>query len=181
MRVTILEHGTSAEIVKRDLLGFGRNLADMSDAMDEAGDILRDAVVKQFRSEGAYGGAPWRELAESTKAQRARRLGLAVKGGALRNPAGRFASAGHPILRVTDELYNALRRKFDPRHVEDASGTSLRFGATVPYLVFHQSTAPRDRLPRRAPVVLSELDKRAVTKAIQSAAVRGVRGADGPR
>lgn len=180
MRAEIIEHGTNASVVKRDLLQFGRNLEDVSEGWDEVGDIMRNAVREQFASEGARGGDKWPELAESTKRSRAAMMGLSVRGGGLRDRRGRYASAGHPILRVTDELMDSLTRKFDPQHVEDASGTSLRFGSTVPYAVFHQSTDPRTRLPRRAPVVLTEGDKRGITKALQKATLRGIRGARGP-
>lgn len=160
--------------MRRDLLQFGGNLADMSEGLEDAGDVLRAAVRGQFLSEGVRGGRKWPELAESTKAHRAREKGLRLRGGALRDKAGRFASAGHPILRVHDDLFDSLVKKMDPRHVESASEDTLVFGSTVPHGVFHQSKEPRTKIPYRPMVVLTEADKRAVTKALQASAMRSV-------
>lgn len=180
LRVTVREHGTGEAVVRRDLLQFGRNLADLHDGFDEVGDIMREATREQFLTEGGHASGGWPELAESTKRNRARELGLAVSGGALRNKRGQFASSGHPILRVHNDLFNSLVRKFDPRHVERASADSLVFGSTVPYGVYHQSTEPRTLIPYRPMVALTETDKRSIAKALQRATLKGVRGRRGP-
>lgn len=174
--ITIREAGTNEAIVRRDLLQLGRNMADLKDGFADVGDIMRESVRAQFDTEGGYSGRKWPELAESTKRSRAREKGLGVSGGALRDRRGRFASDAHPILRVHDDLYRSLVRKFDPRHIEDASADSLRFGTTVDYGVYHQSTAPRTKIPYRPMVALTEVDKRRVTKALHTATMRGVRG-----
>jgi phage gpG-like protein len=175
VKVAIRVAGTNEAIVRRDLLRFGENLTHLRDGFEDVGDIMREAVRQQFATEGRHASGGWPELADSTKANRARELGLSVRGGALRDDRGRFASAGHPILRVHDDLYNSLVSKYDKRHVERPSDDSLLFGTTVPHAVFHQSTEPRTKIPYRPPVALSQGDKRQITKALQTATLRGVR------
>jgi phage gpG-like protein len=154
MRIEIESFGET--IVKRDLARFGDNLIDWSHAFDQVGAIMRAASEAQFDTEGGHASGKWRELAESTKVKR--------------------GDDGHPILQVTGALKDSLTRKFDPSHIEVASRDVLRFGSTVPYGVYHQSTLPRTKIPYRPPVGLTAGDKIAIVKTLQRAAVEGVRG-----
>jgi phage gpG-like protein len=179
VRIEIREAGTDEAVVRRDLLQLGRNMADLTPGFEDAGDVMRRAALEQFVSEGRYASGGWRGLAESTKLKRARLLGLTRRGGALRDAGGRFASleaAAHPILQVTGALMRSVTRKYDPRHVERASADSLVFGSTVLYGIFHQSTRPRRVIPYRPFVAFTEVDKRAITKALHVATMRRVQG-----
>jgi hypothetical protein len=88
-------------------------------------------------------------------------------------------------LRLTERLYGSLvgaapgassARGLGGRfiagagdHIEEIRPDSLRWGSRVPYGVFHQSTAPRTKIPYRPPVRLQERQKREITKALQRA------------
>lgn len=54
--------------------------------------VVFDSIQRQFESEGEYGGTPWASLAQATADER-ERLGF---------------GAENPILRRTDNLYDAL-------------------------------------------------------------------------
>lgn len=145
-------------IVQRDLLRFSANVTDFSPAMEAAGTILREATEAQFDTQGSYASGGWPELAAATLAYKARH-GLDPR-----------------ILRATENLFTSLTRKFDARHIEQVSATSLRFGTTLSYAVFHQSTRPRRKIPYRPPVALTEGDKRRIVNEIQRHAVSGLVG-----
>lgn len=155
MRVTIESYGES--IVNRELVRFGRNTADLTDAMRDVGTIMREASEAQFRSEGGYASGGWPPLSDSRIAYKARH------------------DLAPEILRATDTLMNSLTRKFDPLHVEHASADSLRFGSLVRYGIYHQSSRPRTKIPFRPPIALTELDKRRIVRTLQESILEGVR------
>jgi phage gpG-like protein len=47
----------------------------------------------------------------------------------------------------------------------------MRWGSRVPYGVYHQSSAPRSKIPYRPPVRLSQRRRQEVVKALQRAIV----------
>jgi phage gpG-like protein len=158
LRIEILDAYEQTPIVARELMRFSSRLLVPLEALELAGTMLREAVEKQFDTEGGYASGGWPELAASTVAHKARE------------------DLHSEILRATDALKDALTRKFDSRHVERVSAASLTFGATVPYGVFHQSTRPRTKIPYRPPIALTETDKRAMAKGMQAAILHSVRG-----
>lgn len=128
--------------VSRTLMAVEGRAMDFTPAWPHVADALRLIAKQNFASEGAHGGAPWQGLAASTQADR-RRNGF--------NP-------GHPILKRSGALeYSLTGITSDSLIVETA--TSFRFGSFVPWFPYHQSTAPRSRLPRRAPINLTAADK----------------------
>lgn len=156
LRIEIVALGET--VVQRDLAAFGRNMVDLTDAMHDVGTILREAAEKQFVTEGGHASGGWPPLADSTNRDRVRQGFPPV----------------HPIMRRTERLLRSLTVRGDSEHVEEASGDSLRFGTLVPYAVYHQSSAPRHKIPYRPLVALTETDKRRIIKAIQRKIVEGV-------
>jgi phage gpG-like protein len=59
--------------------------------------------------------------------------------------------------------------------VEEVGPDRLVWGSRVPYGVYHQSSAPRTKIPYRPPVKLNERRKREIAKAMQRALVEGTR------
>lgn len=150
--------GLGETIVNRRLLNFEHDLAEPTEALLAIATIMRQGVERQFESEGAYGSGGWPALAPSTVRSKAAE-GLDPR-----------------ILRATQRLFEALTRKFDPEHIERLSGASLLFGADVPYGAFHQSSAPRTRLPFRPPIAPPEGEKRSMVRVAQAALVAAARG-----
>lgn len=162
------------DIVRRRFLRFARAVEDASGAFREVAGILADSTRENFQTRGAAGGSRWRDLAPSTIRRKAR-LGLDPR-----------------ILMATGRLYASLvgsegstgaARHFATGrfvggagdHVEEITPTSLKWGSRVPYGVYHQSSAPRSRIPYRPPVRLNELRRRQVAKALQRAIVEDTR------
>jgi phage gpG-like protein len=140
------------EIVNRRLLRFAATTVDASDAFRQIVGILRDATEQNFATRGRSGGSIWRDLSKPY----ARRTGRRVS---------------ERILRLTDRLYDSLVDPTHPEHVEEVGPTQMRWGSRVPYGVYHQSSAPRSRIPYRPPVRLSQRRRQEVVKALQRAIV----------
>lgn len=143
-------------VVDRMLVRFAENLATPQHALEEVGVIMREAVEKQFESEGGYASGGWLPLKPATVAYKARH------------------GYDPHILRRTDRLMASLTRKFDGDHIERTTGDALIFGSRVPYGIFHQSSQPRTIIPFRPPVALTAADKREMVKRVQAALLRGV-------
>jgi phage gpG-like protein len=143
------------DVVRRRLLRTAGRMVDAREAFLRIARLLRRGAERQFASDGAYGGTPWPPLAASTQAQKAR-LGLDPR-----------------ILRATHRLADSLTEQSHPDHVEEVGADHLRYGSRVPYGVFHQSSAPRTRLPFRPPLRLPEQDKRSAVRELQRAIMEG--------
>ena len=124
--------------------GIAERLAHPEPALNVIADNLELHVAQQFATEGGRAGAPWAPLAPSTLTARARRWGYYRSA-----PAG---AAG--ILRWTGRLAASFRQgALD--HIREIDATHLRWGSVDPRAKFHQSTAPRRRLPRRPPIAFT--------------------------
>lgn len=146
-------------VVNRSLLRIAEHFEDPKPALEAVADLLRGDVEEQFDTEGGHASGGWKALSQKRIDEKAR-LGLDPR-----------------ILRASGALYESLTRKFDPRHIERLSGSSLTFGSTVFYGIFHQSSEPRTVIPFRPPIALTEQDKRTMVKAMQRALVGGERQA----
>lgn len=142
-------------IVRRQLLRFAERASDASGAWIGVMGILSRATRENFATRGAYGGSVWRELKPATRARKAR-LGLDPR-----------------ILRATGRLYESLVSETHAEHIRAIGPHEMRWGSTVPYGVYHQSTAPRSVIPYRPPVKLPEVDKRAIVRDLQRSIVGG--------
>lgn len=120
--------------------------ADIDSALRIAGRQIVDFVsVEVIATEGAANGRKWKPLSPEYAARKARKY------------------PGRGILEATGLLSNSFRSK------TQRMGTVNRLTVynTVPYFVFHQSSAPRKSgLPRRATLVANARVREIVTKAI---------------
>lgn len=131
-RVTITSHGITE--VSRGLQASKVRIEDLTGAWPHVDRVFHEQVAQQFRSDGAQGGAPWAPLAPRTQAER-RRRGL---------------GPSRPILRRTGALLDSLT-KMNSDAISVHTASSYRRGTGVEYYGYHASTAPRTKLPRRAP------------------------------
>lgn len=134
-------------VVDRMLQGIADRMTDLSPAWPKVIETLQEIFARAFATEGGSTGSAWPQLAPRTQADR-RRQGFA--------PA-------HPILQCTGKLSRAL-----------TTGEGAYFRTTptifeyllsqqeVGYFPYHQSRAPRSRIPRRAPVQFTGDDQSAV-------------------
>lgn len=139
-------------VVDRVLQGIAGAASDLTPAWPAVVRAFQEITAKAFASEGGSTGAPWRPLAESTQRDRQR------KG---------FPPA-HPILQRTGALMRALT--IGEGAFVSSSATSLRYIVSADaagYFKYHQSTRPRTRLPRRAPVLLTADDRTALVHPIR--------------
>ena len=134
--------------VERELLRLSDAAADMRPAGERFMEYMRSVERTQFDSQGRTGSGGWAPLKPRTVASKAAR-GLDPR-----------------ILRATDRLRKSLTNKTSPDHIEEINADSFFFGSRVSYGSFHQ-TGTR-RMPQRRPVELSERNRRAVVKIIQS-------------
>lgn len=148
-RLTI--EGFGEKIVDRELMRFGERLEQPTEALEVVATLLREAVEQQFVTEGQHASGGWPALALSTVERKAR-----------------LGQDPH-ILRATGFLMESLTRKYDPGHIERLIGSSLVFGSTATYGVYHQSSAPRHKIPYRPPIALTQGDKEQMVKELQAA------------
>src|SRR4051794_28883202 len=92
VRLEIFGYGET--IVARELLRFSERLAVPIVALETAATILREETEKQFDTQGGHASGGWPELADSTKADKARH------------------DLDPRILRATGALFETLTRKF---------------------------------------------------------------------
>lgn len=138
-------------VVDRVLAGIAQRPTDLGPVWPTVVGVFQQIVGRAFATEGASTGAPWRELAPRTQADR-RRNGFP--------PA-------HPILERTGALKRALTIGEGAYVSMTPQRLQYRLSESVGYFKYHQSTQPRTRLPRRAPVLLTADDRYALIKPIR--------------
>lgn len=141
------------EVIKM-IEGWVENLEHPDKILEKSvGPVLRASADQQFRA----GGYPdkWKPLRRSTVQDkyalgypRRNRFGE-IPYMAVQN--GRFGP--HNILIRTTSLRSSWTQESNPFHICKAKDGILTFGSDLSYAVFHQSTKPRKRLPRR-PIVI---------------------------
>jgi phage gpG-like protein len=137
VRISIKLEGD--QVVDRMLKGIEERAQDMSGAWPSVLAEFRKIVTQAFATEGKSTDAgAWKPLRPSTRRERLRQG---------------FSAAG-PILQRTLRLQRSL--------TSDASGSlvawnprRLLIGTFVEYFPYHQSSAPRSKLPRRAMIALT--------------------------
>lgn len=133
--------------IQRKLATFGQSVEHMEPAWEYIGNQLLKDFRQNYAQEGGVFGqySRWAPLAKSTQRQRARMVGPWF--------------AAHPILNVTGELEASVEWRGAKGNVFEVGANSLTIGTTNPLAVFHNSSAPRKRLPRRPIVGLSNQRK----------------------
>ncbi len=125
----------------REIIGVGARAVQARPAFDAVGWELVRIQREQFDTEGARSGHPWEPLAEST-----------------------IAAKGNDVILVD---HGILRDSFipgDPYNVFEVDDDSLVFGSLVPWGVYHHSRAPREHLPRRPVMDLTEMDRQHIVR-----------------
>lgn len=140
---------------------LNRRLVRMADRTEDARPafllialILERAMDQNFKTQGAHGGQRWPDLKPSTVA------------GKRASKDSRVRANAEKVLMATGLLARSLRSR-GRGHVKRLGKTQMRWGSSVPYGVYHQSTAPRRKLPHR-PLRLAEQDKREAVRALQA-------------
>lgn len=144
-------------VLSRTLDGLEERLRDLSGAWPAIVSTFRGIVARAFATEGVSTGQAWKPLAPATVRDR--------EGGPFRGRPGaspgiqkvRFPGA-HPILERTGMLRRSLATD-QGLGFTTMTPQSLDVGSKVPYFKYHQSPKPRKKLPRRAPVLLTEQDR----------------------
>ena len=125
----------------RQLQGVSRDLKSWDKEFKQVGSFLLKTFKQNFDTEGRTLGVPWQSLKPSTVAQKQR--------------------LGYPsnILVRTGRLKESFKAK--------AGSFSVVISNPTPYFVYHQSKAPRSKLPRRVMMRLDEKRKQEIVKIFQ--------------
>lgn len=151
VNVTITGTLDGFTVMSRRLQALEDRIKDVSPAAPAVFAVFRDLARQAFESEGATTDAgPWAPLAKSTEADRVRQ----------------GYPAAHPILQRSGVLYRSVAEKSGDT-IEVANGNYMAIGSAVPYIVYHQSTAARTRIPRRPVVALTEDNKHVLLRPIR--------------
>ena len=126
----------------RGIARFADGVTDYRPIWPMIAEEFRAIESAQFRSEGAEGGQAWQPLSPAYAQYKEARY------------------PGRPILQRTGDLVASLTKESDPNSVYRPERKSLTLGSKVPYAIYHQSIAPRTKLPRRPEIMLAEKDKR---------------------
>lgn len=130
------------QVISRELQGLEERLGDMTPAWPAVLKVFRTIMSQAFATEGASTGSPWAQLAPSTVKRRIRQG---------------FPGA-HPILARTHTLERALTSEGGASIVVQMPHY-FAVSVDLDYFKYHQSKAPRTKLPRRAPINLTQDDK----------------------
>lgn len=139
LTVSVTGYIDGLRVIDRRLDALVERISDARPAWPEVLRVFQSIAADTFRSEGAANaGGVWPPLAPRTNADRIRQ-GYPPE---------------HPILRRSGDLERSVTsRSGDTILVQ--TPTYFAVGTAVPYVVYHQSRAPRKRLPRRAVVDLT--------------------------
>lgn len=138
------------EVISRELAGLESRMGDMTPAWPAVLAVFRTIMTRAFVTEGASTGSPWPQLAASTVKQREREG---------------FGGA-HPILARTHALERALTTEGGASIVVELPNY-FAVSVDLDYFKYHQSKAPRKKIPRRAPINLTQDDKTALLHPIR--------------
>lgn len=127
---------------------------DLSTVWPGVRDVLIEEAAAQFGSEGSHGGTPWPALSPPYAAWKAAHYGQ------------------KPILVRTGALKTSLTAAGSGDMLFQPGRTGMSWGTHVSYSVYHQSPAPRRRLPRRPMVMLTETAKREIPRLVQAHLMR---------
>jgi phage gpG-like protein len=151
LTVTISGFLDGAQIIDRTLNALEERITDVSPAWPAVLAVFQQIARATFENEGASNaGGSWPQLAPATVADR-RRTGF---------------SPTHPILERTGRLMRSVTQETGDTILVQAP-QYFAIGSAVPYVAFHQSTAPRRKLPRRAVVDLTTDDRHELLRPIR--------------
>lgn len=127
------------------LSGLMPALLDWTEALDKAGsDMVAYFSEQPFKSQGGVFGTPWAALSPRT---------IAIKSELYRE------YAAQPLIATT-----TMKNSFE----HSATSTHLEVTNSAPYFVYHQSTAPRHKIPRRPMFAVNDDVKGIIQDAFES-------------
>lgn len=141
-------------VVRRRLLRMSASMVDAAPAFVEMAKILEEAVAADFSTQGQAGGVHWPDLAASTVERKER------------SSDPRVSANANTVLVATGRLRGSFHEGGED-HTREISEDEMRWGSKVPYGVYHQSTAPRERLPHR-PIQLAVPTRRSLVRVLQA-------------
>ena len=145
MQITFELQGEETLIAKMDLIS--QNL-DLSSGLDKIGQFLKDYYATEpFLSSGSVYGSTWAPLKMSTERDKFRQ-----------------GYSGTPMLIRT----GAMATSFD--YYVDGNRVTIFNGQ--PYFKYHQSTLPRNKIPRRQMMAINEAIKGKVHDFLQQELVK---------
>ncbi|MDP9202284.1 MAG: phage virion morphogenesis protein [Gemmatimonadota bacterium] len=148
--LVITGHLEGDVVIQRQLAGLEARMSDMTPAWPAVLSVFRGIMRAAFATEGGSTGAPWPQLAERTVKDRERQ-----------GFPGR-----HPILARTHTLARALTTEGGASVVVQMP-RYFAVAVDLDYFKFHQSKRPRAKIPRRAPINLTQDDKTALLHPIR--------------
>jgi phage gpG-like protein len=151
----------------RGIARFADGVSDYRPIWPVIEDDFYAQEASQFKSEGSEGGEQWQALSADYAGWKEAHF------------------PGKPILQRTGSLEASLTTGSDPNSVKIEERKTLTLGTRVPYAIYHQSVAPRTKLPRRPEIMLTEAFKRGVVAhmhvyLVQIASMSGFRAGLGP-
>lgn len=148
MKITVVVTGDKA--VRAKLKRLGSSLRDNKKAFDE---ISKQAIdyfqTRGFSSQGGVFGEKWQPLSSAYQRQKSRRY------------------RGKSTLVATGKMQDSF--------YAETGKTYALIQNRAPYFKFHQSTAPRTKMPRRATMGVNEPIKRIVRNALKAEMSRKLR------
>jgi hypothetical protein len=143
MKVTIEIKGDKK--IQSKLKRLGESLFDLRGAFDDIGDqAIKYYSGQGFSSMGGVFGESWPRLAQSTMRQKLKT----------------FPQFSNVPLMATGKMKESFTAK--------VSKDSVKITNTAPYFVYHQSSAPRHHLPRRAMMGINDPIRMIIEKSIKA-------------
>lgn len=134
---------TGDQAFMQKFAAFGASLTDFSVPLKKVGEALINYYSGEvFQSQGTQFGTPWAQLSPSTIAFKSKHY---------------QQYAALPLV-ATGTMQHSFRSTVSPR--------KLVIDNTAPYFVYHQSSAPRSKLPRRQMIGVDEHIKGVVKQII---------------
>lgn len=133
------------DLVIKQLRAYRDRLKDLRPAWVSVLAYLRLTSIRQFRTQGARAGSPWKPLSTAYAKFKAKRW------------------PGKPIMRASDRLFTSLAQKTRDSVVRPTR-KYVEYGTRVPYARHHQRGG--GRLPQRKVIDLMLEDKRQVRKIV---------------
>lgn len=140
--LVITAHLEGEEVIQRQLKGLEDRITDLTPAWPSVLKVFRGIMKQAFATEGGSTGSAWAQLAPSTVKQRQREG---------------FPGA-HPILARTHTLERALTSDGGASIVVQLP-KYFAVAVDLDYFKYHQSKKPRTKIPRRAPINLTQDNK----------------------
>lgn len=153
MGLNVLVNIKGDAVLMRKIKNLGEELLNLKEAFEHIGeDIAAYSSGQTFTDQGGNLGTPWQQLSAATQIQKIKHY-------------PEYAAV--PLMR-TGDMSRSFTYKAEERGVEVVN--------TAPHFKYHQSTAPRKKLPRRPMFAINNDIKKIIRKHIHDAMVAKIAG-----